>query len=262
MAITLSRRMQMNASLIPKGKRVADIGCDHGKLSVYLIQEGIADKVIASDVATGPLERAKRTVVEAGLADKIDVRLADGAKGIGRDESGAPEVDVIVMAGIGGMLALDIVRDSIDIYRDIDCFIIQAQSNIDILRGSMDELGFAIIDEDMVYEDGKFYTAIKYKYSEKISNVTHVSYITCDGEETEVHGSLTEAELSYGPVLISKLHDVLHEHLKKEIKKYESIYKDLSGKENPTGRTGNRIEDITHRIELLSGLLDREWRLH
>lgn len=262
MSITLSKRMQMNASMVPNGSRVADIGCDHGKLAVYLIEKNTATYVVASDIGKGPLERAMTTVKGAGLTDKIDLRLADGANGIKRDESGRPEVDVIVMAGIGGMLALDIVRDSIDIYRDIDCFIIQAQSNIDILRGSMDELGFAIIDEDMVYEDGKFYTAIKYKYSEKISNVTHVSYITCDGEETEVHGSLTEAELSYGPVLISKSHDVLHEHLKKELKKYESIYKDLSGKENPTGRTGNRIEDLTHRIELLSGLLDREWRLH
>jgi len=254
--------MQMNASLVPAGSRVADIGCDHGKLAVYLIEKNIATHVIASDIGEGPLGRAVTTVNEAGLTDKIDLRLADGAKGIKRNDDGAPEVDVIVMAGIGGMLALDIVRDSIDIYRDIDCFVIQAQSNIDVLRSTMDELGFAIIDEDMVYEDGKFYTAIKYRYSAKTDDVTHVSYITDEGDKAQYHGSLTEAELLYGPLLISKSHNVLHEMLMKDKEKYEGILKDLSAKDDLSDRTGNRIEDITHRIELANGVLNREWRLH
>ncbi len=250
----------MNASLIPKGKRVADIGCDHGKLSVYLIQEGIADKVIASDVATGPLERAKRTVVEAGLADKIDVRLADGAKGIGRDESGAPEVDVIVMAGIGGMLALDMVNESIDIYKDIDCFVIQAQSNIDDLRRSMDQMGFVIIDEDMVFEDGKYYTAIKYRYHE--DDVTHMSYCFAgDDGRDNVSGMLDSADAIYGPVLIRRSHPVLHEYLELEYDKYSDILKGFGDVGEDSERVNTRREEIEKRTDLIRELLHKKWRL-
>ena len=250
----------MNASLIPKGKRVADIGCDHGKLSVYLIQEGIADKVIASDVATGPLERAKRTVVEAGLADKIDVRLANGAKGIGRDESGAPEVDVIVMAGIGGMLALDMVNQSIDIYKDIDCFVIQAQSNIDDLRRSMDQMGFVIIDEDMVFEDGKYYTAIKYRYHG--DDVTHMSYCFVDDDGRDnVSGMLDSADAIYGPVLIRRSHPVLHEYLELEYDKYSDILKGFGDVGEDSERVNIRREEIEKRTDLIRELLHKKWRL-
>ena len=34
--IELSARMAMNASLVPDGAKVADVGCDHGYVSLYL----------------------------------------------------------------------------------------------------------------------------------------------------------------------------------------------------------------------------------
>ncbi len=252
----------MNASMVPKGSRVADIGCDHGKLAVYLIEKNTATYVIASDIGKGPLERAVKTVTDAGYTDKIDIRLADGAKGIRRTDEGRPEVDVIVMAGIGGMLALDMVRESVDIYRDIDCFVIQAQSNIDVLRRSMDDMGFTIIDEDVTEEDGKFYTAIKYCYLGQTEDMTHVSYVTYEGDAPRYHEGLTEAEALYGPLLINKSKQALHELLERELDKYEDIYKELSQQDDPSDRTGMRIEDITRRIEMAKGILDREWRLH
>ena len=256
--MTLGSRMMMNASLVPVGARVADIGCDHGKLSVYLIEKKIATHVIASDVAEGPLKRAIKTVKHAGLNDSIELRLADGADGIMRDDLGRPEVDVIVMAGIGGMLALQMVEKNIDIYRDIDCFIIQAQSNLDVLRLKMEDFGFTMIDEDMVYEDGKFYTAIKYIYSSE--NMTHASYITYEEDRETAHEKLSEADALYGPLLISKSHPVLHEYLLKDRKGLEDILNGISDKDDVSVRTETRREDIVRRIELADVLLDREWR--
>ena len=76
--IVLSRRMQMVADMVSKGNVLADIGCDHGFVSIYLLENGICPKVIAMDVNEGPLLRAKEHIEERGLSSYIDVRLSDG----------------------------------------------------------------------------------------------------------------------------------------------------------------------------------------
>lgn len=255
MAVDLSARMLMNANLVPVCDTAADIGCDHGKLSVYLIENKIATKVIAMDVVPGPLKRAVKTITDAGLSDKITVRLSDGAKELKLDDNGRSEADVIVMAGIGGMLALKMVEDSPAVYKTCDCFIIQAQSNIDTVRERMNDMGYTIIDEDMVYEEGKYYTAIKYRYGK--DDMTGVSYITCrDDGDTVRHIGLSEEEKLYGPVLISKAGTVLHDYLIKESINYTDIYKNMASMEGTSVRTDARRADILRKTKIIDGLLN------
>ena len=45
--VALSARLLMLARMVTPGNRVADVGCDHGFLSIYLIQVGISPKAIA-----------------------------------------------------------------------------------------------------------------------------------------------------------------------------------------------------------------------
>ena len=47
MKLPLSKRLQVCAGYILPGDRVADIGCDHGYLGIYLLQSKIAATVIA-----------------------------------------------------------------------------------------------------------------------------------------------------------------------------------------------------------------------
>ncbi len=77
----LSKRLHMVASMVEKGSIPADVGCDHGYVAIYLIQNGISPHVFAMDVNEGPLERAREHVEEYGLAAYIDVRLSDGLSG-------------------------------------------------------------------------------------------------------------------------------------------------------------------------------------
>jgi len=62
----LSPRLAAVAGLVPAGVRAADIGCDHGYLSLHLTESGIAAHCIASDVREGPLSAARENVRAAG----------------------------------------------------------------------------------------------------------------------------------------------------------------------------------------------------
>ena len=60
--IELSARMAMNASLVPDGAKVADVGCDHGYVSLYLASKKACKKVIAMDINEGPLSHARKNI--------------------------------------------------------------------------------------------------------------------------------------------------------------------------------------------------------
>ena len=145
----------MNASMVTKGSKVADIGCDHAYVSIWLLQNNIAAKVIALDVNEGPVNRAKENIRKYGFQEQIEVRLSNGTQNI---ELG--EVDCLMIAGMGGMLIVDILTAKEDLTKSCQELVLQAQSDIHIVRNCIRNLGFVIVKEDMVKEDGKYYTAI------------------------------------------------------------------------------------------------------
>lgn len=106
MKIELSERMQAVSALVPKGHVAADIGCDHGFVSIDLVQRSICPHVYAADVRKGPLDRAKEHIAACGLKDKITAVLSDGLKEVPVCGSGA---DGFIAAGMGGKLIVSIL---------------------------------------------------------------------------------------------------------------------------------------------------------
>ena len=106
MKIELSERMQAVSALVPKGHVAADIGCDHGFVSIDLVQRSICPHVYAADVRKGPLDRAKEHIASCGLKDKITAVLSDGLKEVPVCGSGA---DGFIAAGMGGKLIVSIL---------------------------------------------------------------------------------------------------------------------------------------------------------
>ena len=53
--VILSNRMQALTDMVTPGTVITDVGCDHGFVSVYLVQKGLSPRVIAMDVRSGPL---------------------------------------------------------------------------------------------------------------------------------------------------------------------------------------------------------------
>ena len=80
----LSKRLQMNVSLVPQGARVADIGCDHGYAAIWLIQNQVAEKMVAMDINEGPIARAKEHIRREGLEKQIECRRSNGKTRAGR----------------------------------------------------------------------------------------------------------------------------------------------------------------------------------
>lgn len=153
--IKLSRRMQTVADMV-KASSVADIGCDHAFVSIYLIQSGRADKVIAMDVRKGPLKIARDNVQFFGLEECIDVRISDGFEALGINEA-----DCAVIAGMGGPLMVDIMRAGKCHTDNGIRLVLQPQSEIHKVREYLLGIGYEITREDMLMEDGKYYTVIQ-----------------------------------------------------------------------------------------------------
>lgn len=206
---SLSDRMMTNVSFIKKGSTVADIGCDHGYVAIYLCKEGIAKRVIAMDIGEGPLNRARSHVEEAGVTDCVECRLSDGLSQLRVLPDGTLEVDTVLIAGLGGRLAIRMMLDDLDKCRLCKSIVLQIQSDLTWTRESLVSNGFRIVDEAMVLEDGKFYTTM-----------------LVENGQSE---ALTREDICFGPILLKKKDRVLYEWLNKEYAKFEEYIGRTSG---------------------------------
>ena len=155
MKIPVSPRLQACCNFVHPNDRVADIGCDHGYLGIYLLKNGIAQWVIASDINEGPLQSAVRNSEKFGVRDKMTFYLSDGARNIPRD------FDTLVCAGMGGDTMVSILAAAPWLKNEQYRLILQCQSKNAILRRYLSENGWYIRQEQIV-PDGKFlYTVME-----------------------------------------------------------------------------------------------------
>lgn len=155
MKIPLSSRLLACCSFVAPGDRVADIGCDHGYLGIYLLLKGIASAVIASDINEGPLQSAVRNSEKFGVRDKISFYLSDGVRNIPR------EFDTMVCAGMGGDTMVSILSAAPWLQSKQYRLILQCQSKTPLLRKYLSDTGWRIAQEK-VLKDGKFlYTVME-----------------------------------------------------------------------------------------------------
>ena len=192
----ISKRLEWIASYVQPGDRVADIGTDHGYIPIYLAQNNISPKVIAMDINFGPLEKAKNNIAAYHQEDKVEVRLSNGLMTLDEDE-----VDCVIICGMGGRLIDQILRESKEKLHTYKRWIISPHKDIEIVRKTLLELGVAIIDEDMIYEDGHYYTLIS-----AITDTKDVAYLPYSPNENPLY-------FVYGKCLVTKKHPLLMEQL-------------------------------------------------
>lgn len=227
--VPLSERLRLIASFVPEGSRLADIGTDHGYVPVYLVYNGIIPSAIAMDINSGPLKKARENVDLYGLDDKIEIRLSDGMEKLRENEA-----DVVIIAGMGGRLIERILDNAKDICDKISELILSPHSEIELVRKYLMENGYEIIREQMIFDEGKYYTVMK-----------------------AVHGNMkfdSIEELLYGKKLLENKDRVLKEYLTKEREKFKLIQNKLSG--DSEGILGRRAQ-IGEKIMILERALAR-----
>ena len=141
-----------------------DVGCDHAKLAIYLVQSRICRHVTASDINEGPVNAARenvsrRTMMGTPLSEYIDIVLTDGLSGL--ENVGANRIFILGMGGevISGILdRADFIRS--DENKGKIKFILQPMTSEDKLRVYLCENGYNILDEEMVEDKGRIYAVM------------------------------------------------------------------------------------------------------
>lgn len=155
MNIPISRRMRACCELVRPGDRVADVGCDHGYVGIYLLRQGIASSVIASDVREKPLQTAMSNARRFGVAEKMRFFLADGLVGVPR------EFDTLICAGMGADLMISILRGAPWLQCSRYRLILQCQTRTPRLRRYLSETGWRIARERILHDGHFLYTVME-----------------------------------------------------------------------------------------------------
>ena len=151
----LSKRLACVGSYVPNQARIADIGSDHAYLPVYLMLNEKISYAIAGEVVPGPYQSAKNQVQRQGLADRIDVRLANGLQAITPEDG----IQVITIAGMGGSLIASILEEGRTTGKLVGVSRLVLQPNIgeEGLRSWLMAHHYQLIAEEIIEEQGKIY---------------------------------------------------------------------------------------------------------
>lgn len=223
--MNISLRLKTIASLVEKCERISDIGTDHGYLPIYLINEGICNEAIASDINKGPVERAKRNIKRERLSDKITCRLGGGFATI------KPyEVDCAIIAGMGGNLIKDIIEERKETFKSLKYAIFQPVQNPEVLRKYIYESGYTILDEELCIDEGKYYEIIKVKYDNKPQKLEDIYY-------------------EIGEKLLDKKHPLIKEYITYKINKYTKVIKYINKDTVSAQKRKLEMKIKTHKLE-------------
>ena len=172
--MNLNKRLKKIADYINHDDKVIDVGCDHAFLSIYLVLEKDVERVIASDINSGPLQIAVGNIKEYGLEDRVIAKLGDGLNPIEED------INTVIISGMGGITISEIISDK-DKLKNINKIIISPNNEFYIARKTIVDTGYYISDEIMVKDKNKYYPIIIFE-----------------------HGNIpySEDDLTYGPILL------------------------------------------------------------
>ena len=156
--IRISNRLRAIAELVPADSRLVDVGTDHARLPVWLVQQGRVLSCIATDIREGPLKNAEELLHRTGTEKYISLRLTDGLIGVSRSEA-----DVVVIAGMGGHMITSILDRTPWIMNDV-ILILSPHTKPEVLRKFLSEHSLQIHSELLTEDRGKIYPIITAKY--------------------------------------------------------------------------------------------------
>lgn len=190
--MSYGKRIDTLCSFLRKAESFADVGCDHGYCSEFVLTKGLCDKVIFSDVSKGSLQKAQTLLARFVKEGRAIGVLGDGFYGVPKD------TEEVLIAGMGGSEIVSILSDKkygfIPRY-----FVFQPMHDSEKLRRYLIEKG-AKINRDFTFEDGKFYDLIVGEFG--------------NGEKQ----AYTDAEYEFGKENLSAMPQAFKNRTEKQIK--------------------------------------------
>jgi len=213
-------------------RSIIDIGTDHAYIPIYTCQNGLTDRAIACDINPGPLEIAKKNINNFGLNKMIETRLCSGF-----DAVKPGEAECAVIAGMGGGLIIDIIKNAHNVVQALNSLILQPQLDIPSVRRYIHLVGYRITKECLVEDASKFYNVI-----------------VCEkGEDA----SYTEAEYIIGKKLIESHSETFEKYLRKQLVSLEKIKSNIKNAEGGLENSGKqRFQEIQSLIKMHNEILD------
>lgn len=230
--VKLSNRMKAIVNMVDE-ETVADIGCDHAFVSIALVQSGKVSQVVAMDVKEGPVCIARENVSAYCMEDKIQIRLSDGFAALKENEA-----ECAIIAGMGGQLMVDILRAGNMHLENGIHLILQPQSELHLVRAYLHKVGYEIVREDMLLEDGKYYTIMK---------------AVRTGNFMEAY---SDAELRYGRLLLDGRNPVLGEYLQNKYLQNRNLQDNLIKADTEKAR--QRVAELQREQRLIESCLNTE----
>ncbi len=167
-------RIEGILKFIPKSKIIVDIGTDHAYIPEAIIKRNIAKEVIGTEINPKPYLKAQKYIKDKLLKKFIEIRKGDGFDVIDKKE-----LEIAIIAGMGGLLINRIIRENISKFNNGNTLILQPMNAVDKTRKFLDENMFEITDEILCKEDYHYYTIIKAKFNQShIQGNNELDYIT------------------------------------------------------------------------------------
>lgn len=201
----MNLRLNSLAQMVDQSARIADIGTDHAYLPIQLVKENKIQFAIASDVAAGPLENAKKDIAAAGLDGNIETRLGAGLDTI----NSADQIDTVIIAGMGGKLITQILNDAWLKDSIFKTLILEPNIGESGVRKWLMSHNYQIKREKIIAEAGHTYELIKAEKTNKIVK-------------------LTEKELFFGPEILTEKNEVFYQKWRGQLAYHKKLLLNLN----------------------------------
>ena len=187
----INARLKKIGDLVEANSFCLDVGCDHALLDIYLIHRDKNIKTIASDIAAGPLDQAKKNIKREHLEDVIETRLGPGLS------TYTQEVNTIIISGMGGRNIIGICKDNLNILKKINTLIISPNNYQEDVKKYLCKHGFYISNEEFVKDKKFIYQIIILKRGKT---------------------KYTKKEYFFGPIFLEKKGPLFREYYDRELK--------------------------------------------
>ena len=192
----INARLKKIGDLVEANSSCLDVGCDHALLDIYLVRQNKNIRAVASDIAEGPVEQAKRNIKRERLEEEIDVRIGEGLSTYTKD------INTVIISGMGGRSTVAICKNNMKIFRKIDTYIISPNNYQEEVKRFFTKNVYYIANEEFVRDKRFIYQIIIFKKGKK---------------------KYTKKEYFFGPVFLMKKGPLFREYYEKEMKSREIL---------------------------------------